>query len=135
MSNILGKIKNFLEKSSTNTLEITFAQLEIETYQNGKFLRQFQRNNRRIIIRRLKTNSLAKMDVVDNIAFRFSFRFATPTANLNYKSEMLQLPRPLAQGIVEIEAEKLVLEFVIDAPEERLRVKVRHTYAQITDIA
>ncbi|MGW9686758.1 hypothetical protein [Flagellimonas sp. 2504JD1-5] len=134
MSNILGEINNFLERDSANTLEITFALLEIETYQNGKFLRRFHKPNCRIIIRRLKTSSLVKMDVVDNIAFRFSFRFEKPTSYLSYKSDMQQLPRPLAQGILEIEAEKLVLEFAIDAPDKELRVKVRHTYTQITDI-
>ncbi|WP_420322114.1 hypothetical protein [Flagellimonas sp.] len=134
MSNILGEMNNFLEKETTNTLEITFANLEIETYQNDKFLRQLHKSNCRIIIRKLKTSSLAKMDVVDNIAFRFSFRFATPTSNENYKSEMQQLPRPLAQGILEMDSEKLVLEFAIDAPDKELQVKVRHAYSQILSL-
>ncbi|SNY99692.1 hypothetical protein [Flagellimonas pacifica] len=131
MSNILGEINYFLEKGFTNTLKITFRQLEIDTYHSGEFLKRIQKPNDRIIIRKLKTGSLAKMDVVDNIAFRFSFRFATPTSHLFYESEMQQLPRPLAQGSLEMNTEKLVLEFIIDALDKELLVKVRHSYTQI----
>ncbi|WP_420603220.1 hypothetical protein [Flagellimonas sp.] len=92
MSNILGEINNFLEKGSINTMEITFAQLEIDTYHNGEFLKRIQKPNCSIILHRSENNTLAKMDVVDNIAFRFSFRFAAPTSSKIIKAKCNNCP-------------------------------------------
>nr|WP_299167140.1 hypothetical protein [uncultured Allomuricauda sp.] len=128
--NILGEINVFLQCDATTTLEIIFTSLEIDTYHNGKFLKKITKPNGRIRINKPQSSSLAKINVVDNIAFPFSFWFKKPTANLYYKSETLQLPRPLIQGSLEINAKKLVLQFVIDAPYKALQVKVKHTYTQ-----
>ena len=131
MYNILGEINAFLECRKSKTLEITFAQLKIDSYHNGKFLMPVHKSNSRITLYRLQNNNFAKMKVLDNLVFPFSFWFEKPATDLAYKNKMLQLPRPLAQGSLEIYAEKLVLHFTIEAPSKNLQVRVRHRYVNI----
>ncbi|WP_420602832.1 hypothetical protein [Flagellimonas sp.] len=131
MSNILGEINTFFERSPAKALEITFAQLKIDTYHNGQFLQQIQRPNCKIVLQKVVNNALAKMDVVDNLVFRFSFWFEKPTTENYFKGETLQLPRPLAEGTLQMDAEKLTLQFTIDAPDKNLQVHVRHIYTEI----
>ncbi len=68
---------------------------------------------------------------MDNLVFRFSFWFEKPTTENYFKVEMLQLPRPLAEGTLLMDAEKLILQFIIDAPDKNLQVHVKHTYSGI----
>lgn len=131
LDNVLGEINSFLEYSKAKTLEITFAQLEIDTYHNGKFLKTMQRPNSKIILYKLQNSTQAKMHVVDNLVFRFSFWLEKPSCYLTYKSKVLQLPRPLHQGFLEMDAKKLILWFTINAPSKDLQVQVTHKYSSI----
>lgn len=109
--------------------------LEIDTYHNSKLLKKISKPNGRIHINKPQNNSLVQIDVMDNIAFPFSFWFEKPSTDTVYKRKMLQLPRPLIQGFLEINTEKLILYFTIDEPDRALEVKVQHTYTQLLYLA
>nr|WP_299213976.1 hypothetical protein [uncultured Allomuricauda sp.] len=97
-------------------------------------LKKISKPNGRIHINKPQNNSLVQIDVMDNIAFPFSFWFEKPTDSLEYSGRMLRLPRPLAQGSLQLNAKKLVLQFVMEAPHKALQVKVKHTYSQMLHI-
>ncbi|MBS9462833.1 hypothetical protein KIM67_10450 [Flagellimonas sp. 389] len=128
-SNILREINSFLKQDTNTTLEITFAQLAIEIYHNGHFLKKIERPNSSILLYKPKNNKLAQMDLVDNIAFRFSFWFDTPTSPLKYKSDILRLPQPLTEGFLEMDAEKLIVGFIMHT--QGNSIETTHVYTQI----
>jgi hypothetical protein len=63
--------------------------------------------------------------------FRFSLQcHISQTTDFRYM-ETLSLPRPLDQGSLHVDEEKLLLSFRIDAPDPLLRIQVTHTYQGI----
>ncbi|TXN36132.1 hypothetical protein FVB32_16370 [Flagellimonas hymeniacidonis] len=131
VSSILTEINTLLDDKSPKSCELTFALLDIDTYHNGTFLKRVQRPYPKIIIHKPVNSTSAQMEVQNNLVFSFSFWFEKPTCHFNYKSKMLQLPRPLTEGALEMDAEKLVLRFTIDAPDKVLQVRIQHTYTQL----
>ncbi|MEX0315892.1 MAG: hypothetical protein AB3N18_17060 [Allomuricauda sp.] len=125
----------FLEQKTDTTLKLTFAQLQIDTYRNGHYFNTALRPDSRLVLHRLKDQRFAKLRVVDNLVFPFWFWFERPTLPLPYHTKMLRLARPLAEGTLEIRAEKLCLQFTIAAPKKDLQLMVRHTYTQVMDLA
>ena len=122
---------DFLHQSSHTPLCITFATLEITNHQNGQFLNQVERRQSRIVLQKMPCGRMAKINVLDNMVFRFSFQFHIPNAGKFQNGEMLALPRPLDRGRLSVDNEKLVLSFRIDAPDPSLRVEVTHVYQDI----
>ena len=131
---ILSTLTNYLHQSSPAPLQITFATLEIRNQQNGRLLNQVQRQRSRIILKKMPCNNVAEITVVDNMVFRFSFQFRMPSAAEFHDMEMLSLPRPLDQGSMSVDKEKLWLSFRIDAPDPSLRVEVTHVYQGICNL-
>jgi len=127
-NNILKKIASFLHRDTPSCLKITFHSLEILTYHNGILLNHTLKQNSKIHIHARKNKCLAQMEVLDHLVFQFSFCFPPPSSLETYQSKQLFLPRPLSNGVLTIDAEKLHLEFTIDAAEENLKVKVEHLY-------
>ena len=112
-------------------MQITFASLEICNHQNGQLLHTLQRPQSRIILHKLPQKQLAELTVLDNLVFSFSFQFQIPNAQKLHDVAMLALPRPLDQGRLYLDEEKLQLSFRIDAPDPTLRVQVTHVYQRI----
>ncbi|WP_067034358.1 hypothetical protein [Allomuricauda sp. CP2A] len=128
---ISSTFTNHLHQSSPAPLQITFAMLAIRNHQNGQFLNRVQRPQSRIILQKLPQQGLAELTVLDNLVFCFSFQFHIPNAGEFHDGEMLALPRPLDQGGLFVDNEKLRLSFRIDAPDPTLRVEVTHVYQNI----
>ena len=128
---LIQTIENFLHQNSPAQLQITFASLKIRNHQNGQLLHQVQRRQSRIILRKLPQKGLAELTLLDNLVFSFSFQFQIPKAQKFHDVEMLSLPRPLDQGRLCVDEEKLQLSFRIDAPNPTLRVRVTHVYQGI----
>ncbi len=96
-------------------------------------VQKVQRPQSRIVLRKL-SQGLAEITVVDNLVFRFSFQCRMPTTTEFNNLEMLYLPRPLAQGRMYLDDEKLQLSFRIDAPDPSLRVQVTQVYHRICHV-
>ncbi|MDC6365557.1 MULTISPECIES: hypothetical protein [Flavobacteriaceae] len=130
MSNthLLRTLNHFLYQSPYTALEITFGQHQIQNQQNGQLLHTVHKQQSRLVINKLPNPGLAQMVVVDNLLFNFSFLFLKPSKPLHYKSAMLQLPRPLDRGQLQIAPNALCLSFRIDAPDPALSVHVAHWY-------
>ncbi|WP_036380227.1 hypothetical protein [Muricauda sp. MAR_2010_75] len=124
-------ITNFLHQSSQTQLQITFASLNIRNHQNGQLLHQVHQLQSRIILQKMPQKGLAELTLLDNLVFSFSFQFQIPKALKFHDVEMLALPRPLDQGRLYLDEEKLQLSFRIDAPDPTLRVEVTHVYQGI----
>ncbi|MEO2050782.1 MAG: hypothetical protein ABGX00_03385 [Allomuricauda sp.] len=127
---IVSTITDFLHHPSQDPLQITFAHLEICNQQHGQWHKKMQRPQSRILLRKL-SQELAEITVVDNLVFRFSFQFHMPSTGEFHNLEMLCLPRPLAQGRMYMDDEKLQLSFRIDAPDPALHVQVTQVYHRI----
>ena len=125
---------DFLHQSSHTPLCITFATLEITNHQNGQFLNQVERRKSRIVLQKMPCGRMAKINVLDNMVFRFSFQFRLPLAAKCHNLEMRSLPRPLDRGRLSVDNEKLVLSFRIDAPDPLLRVEITHVYQSILSL-
>ncbi len=128
---ISSTFTNFLHQSPHTQLQITFASLEICNHQNGQLLHRVQRPQSRIILHKLPQKQLAGLTVLDNLVFSFSFQFRIPGTGRPFDMEMLALPRPLDQGRLYLDEEKLQLSFRIDAPDPTLRVRVTQVYQGI----
>lgn len=124
-------ITNFLHQSSPAPLQVTFATLEICSHQNGSWLHRVQRQHSRILLQQTQQKGLAELTVLDNLVFSFSFRFQLPGAPTLHEVDMRCLPRPLDQGRLYLDDEKLQLSFRIDAPDPSLRVQVTQVYRGI----
>jgi len=134
-SNPISSIfNNFLHQTSPAPLQITFATLEIHNSQNGHYLKQVQRPQSRLILKKMPCSDVAELTVLDNLVFSFSFQFRMLQTKESHTIEMLSLPRPLDHGKLFIDEEKLILSFRIDAPDPSLRVEVMHTYQGICDL-
>lgn len=130
--NPLQTITNHLHQSSPAPLQITFATLKIRNHQNRQFLNQVERRQSRIILQKMPFGHMAKINVPDNMVFRFSFQFRITYAATEFHNlEMRSLPRPLDRGRLRVDNEKLVLSFRIDAPDPSLRVEVVQVYQDI----
>ncbi|RDY59397.1 hypothetical protein [Flagellimonas nanhaiensis] len=127
-SSLLGTLTHFLNQSPYTSLELTFAHHTVCHHQNGQFLNRLHKQQSRLLIHKLPNIALAQMVVVDNLLFNFSFSFHRPTNQEQYRGTMLQLPRPLDQGHMEITGTQLVLSFRIDAPDPALSVNITQTY-------
>ncbi|MEE1961197.1 hypothetical protein V1387_00780 [Allomuricauda taeanensis] len=124
-------ITNFLHQSSPAPLQITFVTLEICSHPNGALLHCVQRQQSRILLQQTPQKRLAEITVLDNLVFSFSFRFQLPGAPTCHEVDMCCLPRPLDQGRMYLDDEKLQLSFRIDAPDPSLRVQVTQVYRGI----
>jgi hypothetical protein len=129
-STIAYALTHFLHNRTHTQLQITFARLDICNSQNGRVLQRLPSRQGRIGFQKLSPH-LLQLDIMDSLVFRFSVQYPIPQpVNLN-KMEPLSLPRPLDQGSLHVNEEKLVLSFRIDAPDPSLRIQVTHTYQGI----
>ncbi|WP_421806435.1 hypothetical protein [Flagellimonas sp.] len=129
-ANLIQTLTHFLHHSTHTQLQITFASLNICNSQQGKLLHHLPSRQGRIGFQKLSPQ-LLQLDIMDSLVFRFSLQcLITQTTNLNDMGP-LSLPRPLDQGSLYVDEEKLVLSFRIDAPDPQLRIQVTHTYQGI----
>ena len=127
---IASALTHFLHHSTHTQLQITFASLNICNSQHGKLLQRLPSRQGRIGFQKLSPQ-LLQLDIMDSLVFRFSLQCPiSQTTNLNDMGP-LSLPRPLDQGSLYVDEEKLVLSFRIDAPDPLLRIQVTHTYQGI----
>ena len=125
---ILQTIRHFLEQSSNTSLKLQFEYTEIRLLNNPCALHSIIRPNSRLVIYKTPNKPTAKMSVKDDLVFQFWFRFVPPTSLGYYINEVTDLPEPLSQGVLEINAAKLTLQFTIDGPEAHSGLRVQHVY-------
>ncbi|WP_127022783.1 hypothetical protein [Flagellimonas beolgyonensis] len=130
-NNVLGEIKAFLDRGSSTSLEIVFGLLEIKTMVKGELLKTMVKQNGRLRIRKSKNDNRAQMEVLDNLVFNFDFSFPYPKSYEYYKSNDLELPRPLTLGSLIIDKEFIELEFTIDTLDSKIKVAVKHRYNEL----
>ena len=133
-TDVLGAIRQFVHQNGSTALELTFSSLEIHSFLNGKLLHVLTKPQGKVRIHPKKQQGLARMDVLDNLVFQFSFNFAVPHAAPVYQSSMLHLPRPLMDGTLKLDSEQLLLEFVIDTPNKDHNIQIQHRYTRIMEI-
>ncbi|NYJ25973.1 hypothetical protein [Allomuricauda sp. ARW1Y1] len=129
-ANLIQTLTHFLHHSTHTQLQITFASLNICNSQHGKLLQRLPSRQGRIGFQKLSPQ-LLQLDIMDSLVFRFSIQ--CPIHQPVNLSDMgpLSLPRPLDQGSLYVDEEKLVLSFRIDAPDPLLRIQVTHNYQGI----
>ncbi|GAB4508650.1 MAG: hypothetical protein Tsb004_07550 [Allomuricauda sp.] len=127
---IASALTHFLHHSTHNQLQITFASLSICNSQQGKLLHRLPSRQGRIGFQKLSLQ-LLQLDIMDSLVFRFSVQCHISQTTDFRNMETLSLPRPLDQGSLQVDEEKLVLSFRIDAPDPLLRIQVTHTYQGI----
>ena len=132
--NVLGKINHFLDSVEAPTLELTFAQLTIQSFHQGQLLNCTVKENAKLRVHLPGPDGLAQMEVLDNLVFHFTFGFIRPTAMRPYHSKMLNLPRPLMDGLLLLDAEQLLLEFTIDTPNKDHNIQIQHRYTSIMKV-
>ncbi len=71
------------------------------------------------------------MLVADNPVFNFSFDFVLPAEQEFYLGTMLQLPSPLDQGHLHMDADQLTLSYRINAKDPKLRFYVSQTFTHV----
>lgn len=125
---LLHTITHFLEQSPYTSLEITFAEHQIINHLNWQYLNTVYKTQSRVMIHKVPQSGLAQMVVVDNLLFNFSFHFLKPDNTTYYQGPMLQLPRPLSEGKLQITTDSLRLSFIIDAPDPALSVQVEQYF-------
>ncbi|WP_136468241.1 hypothetical protein [Flagellimonas onchidii] len=128
MSNILGEIIAFLDQSTHKTMELHFSTQKIMSFRNGVPHRQILRPDRRLVVKKLASPVLGKITVVDNLLFKFSFRFIIPCSSLLYQGEMMQLQFPVSFGylMIDPDAQVIRLVFEIDAPDDAIALTILH---------
>ncbi|NDV15234.1 hypothetical protein GO009_04285 [Muricauda sp. TY007] len=132
---VLGEIRHFLNQTTVTTLELTFSSLEIHSVFNDRLLHELTKPNGKIRIYYQKQPESAQMEVLDNLVFQFSFGFILPNTATVYQSNMLHLPRPLMDGKLLLDAEQLLLEFMIHTPNKEHKILVKHRYTHIVEIS
>lgn len=130
-NHVLGNIKAFLEQQKAKPLELVFGTLVIKTYVKGGLLHKMVKKEGRLHIFRAEKPGFARMEVLDNLVFRFSLLFPYPDTKNFYENDALELPRPLAEGYLKMAGNTIQLEFTIDARNENERVQVRHFYTNL----
>ncbi|WP_422349044.1 hypothetical protein [Flagellimonas sp.] len=131
---ILQTIKQFLEHSSKKSLKLQFEYTEIRLLNNPCALHSIIRPNSRLVIYKTPNKPTAKMSVKDDLVFQFWFRFVPPPTTEYYINEVTDLPEPLSQGVLEINTEKLTLQFTIDGPEAHTGLRVQHVYSGLKPV-
>ena len=132
--NILGEIKWFLDNPSPKSLEIVFDTLEIQTFTKGMFLHSKIKKAGKIRVHMAEQNGMPQMEVLDHLVFQFSFQFPHPKDLPFFETTALVLPRPLTNGFLRMDSEKIQLEFTIDAPNENSQVHVKHFYMKTIQV-
>jgi len=81
-------------------------------------------------LRFVKTQDPKKLriQVLDNLVFRFSFEFSAEALHSGVKGCAQKLPRPLEKGWIQFHKDAVNLGFWIDGPDPNLRVYVEQVY-------
>ncbi|SHG48602.1 hypothetical protein [Flagellimonas flava] len=127
-AHLLRTLNTFLAQSLYPGLELCFATHHTVSHANGQPLNQVFKGQSRIRLTAAPDHGLPTLQVQDNLVFDFAFQFQPPTTQEYHQGSMLHLPRPLAQGLFQIDADQLLLSFRIDAPNPAHRVQVVQTY-------
>ncbi|MEM9650023.1 MAG: hypothetical protein AAF969_16210 [Bacteroidota bacterium] len=129
MPTIHTVIRHFFATENPRSLELVFPELHIVLFHNGIPFHTVTKTGARLRIQKLRHSNMAKMWVLDHLVFRFSFCFTIPCSTLPHLCSMEQLPGPLANGLLRLDQDGLVLEFLIAAPSKELQVQVQHRYS------
>ncbi|MEM8765308.1 MAG: hypothetical protein AAGD88_15925 [Bacteroidota bacterium] len=132
--NLLQTLADFQAQSYFSSLKITFGVHDIINYRDGHLLNQAEKRKSRIIVVKTSKHHIAQIKVMDNLLFRFSFHISLPKILAGQTENMIQLPRPLEDGHLRIQDEKLELSFRIDAPESEPQLTVEHCYAEVRSV-
>jgi len=128
--NLLQTLADFQAQSYFSSLKITFGVHDIINYRDGHSLNQAER----IIVVKTSKHHIAQIKVMDNLLFRFSFHISLPKILAGQTESMIQLPRPLEDGHLNIQNEKLELSFRIDAPKNEPQLTVEHCYTEVRSV-
>ncbi|WP_431125416.1 hypothetical protein [Flagellimonas flava] len=128
---ILQTIQNFVHHSPYNCMEINFADHLVLNSQNQLPFLPVLKQHSRIMLCKKSPKGLVQMLVADNPVFNFSFDFVLPAEQEFYLGTMLQLPSPLDQGHLHMDADQLTLSYRINAKDPKLRFYVSQTFTHV----
>ena len=131
---ILQTIQDFVHHSPYSCMEITFADHLVLNSQNQLPFLPVLKQHSRVLLCTKSHKGLVQMLVADNPVFNFSFDFVLPAGQEFYMGAMLQLPSPLDQGHLHMDADQLTLCYRINARDPKLRVYVSQTFAQVSQV-
>ncbi len=122
------QLNSFLRDPEKKRMVIHFPHLQIKTFQHNERLQTISLCDRRLRFVKTQPPTMLRVQVMDNLVFRFSFVFSVEALQINKKVCAQKLPRPLEKGWIRIQHNKVQLGFWIDGPDPNLRVYVNQQY-------
>lgn len=120
----------FLKDAEQKRLVIHFPTLQIKTFQHGACLQNVLLKDRRLRFVKTKDPKLLRVQVLDNLVFRFSFVFSIAAFLEGNKICARKLPCPLEKCWIQLHKDAVSLGFWIDGPDPNLRVYVEQMYSR-----
>ena len=122
------QLQTFLQDPTRKRVVVVFPTLQIQTFRHGEPLHNIYLAEKRLRFLKTKTANVLRIQVLDNLVFRFSFVFDSSAFHIHNKVCAQKLPRPLDKGWIRIQHNKVQLGFWIDGPDPDLQVYVEQRY-------
>ncbi|MEM6540796.1 MAG: hypothetical protein AAF634_06515 [Bacteroidota bacterium] len=126
MQNISELIQDFFETKKRKRLNLRFDQLDIFSFYQGEFLTVKSRKKGHVIITKTKNPHELRMRVMDQLIFSCALEFTK-----GKKSKMHNVPEPLAQGHIEMDADRFVLHYTMESQKKDQRLQFCLVYQQL----
>ena len=126
--NLLKTLNQFQKEKQDTALQITFNTLEITSYRNGEFLDKKIRYQSQITVQKTSKGPMAKIVVLDDYVFRFSFQVRIPKIGVFQRKKVINLPAPLDEGYLKILPHQMGLSFRINNPDPRINLQMEQKY-------
>ncbi|MEM9361738.1 MAG: hypothetical protein AAGA43_03835 [Bacteroidota bacterium] len=127
-TNLLKTLNQFQKEKQDTALQITFNSLEITSYRNGEFLDKKIRYQSQITVQKTPDGPMAKIVVLDDYIFRFSFQVRIPKIGMFQRKKVIYLPRPLDEGYLRILPHQMELSFRIRTLDPRVDLQIGQIY-------
>ena len=125
---LTAQLQSFLLDPTRERVAVVFPTLQIQTFRHGEQLNNLYLAQKRLRFLKTKTANVLRIQVLDNLVFRFSFVFDSSAFHIQNKVRAQKLPRPLDKGWIRIQHNKVQLGFWIDGPDPDLQVYVEQRY-------
>ena len=125
---LTSQLQTFLQDPTRERVVVVFPTLQIQTFRHGEHLHNLYLAQKRLRFLKTKTANVVRIQVLDNLVFRFSFVFSTRTLQSQNKVCAKKLPRPMDKGWIWIQINSVQLVFWNDGPDPNLRVYEEQRY-------
>ena len=116
------QIRSFLGEPEQKRMVIHFPNLQIKTFRHKDCLQTLSLFDRRLRFIKTKDPKLLRIQVLDNLVFRFSCEVSKEALQSAEKVCARQLHRPLEKGWIQLHKAAVALGFWIDGPKPKLTV-------------